>query len=37
MLNLQTKKINFEELKWPFIYSANSDNESMMSPFILSR
>lgn len=33
MLNLQTKRISFEELKWPLIYTIDSENESLRSPF----
>lgn len=33
MLNLQTKKINFEAFRWPLIYTTDSDSEYIMSPF----
>lgn len=32
MLNLQPKKIYFEELRWPLIYTIDSDNEFIMLP-----
>lgn len=33
MFNLQTKNINFEEFRWPSIYTTDSGNESVISPF----